>query len=186
MTREQAERAKTHVIAASQAKLRELLRTDRDERFKALADPDLILREDDRLTLTESLMDVRDRRRVILSDTADWFVRWRSRAFYQPMLLVKYGLAAGIAVGCLTWSVRNSAKQWVIINPKLDLIGYWQEPDGTTAELRLGHGARYQLLSLRGDMATLREWRPGRGYATLRIPELDLLGAPESSAARDP
>ena len=183
--RAQAERAKAHAIAASQAKLRELLRAPRDERFKALADSDLILREEDRLALTESLMDDRDRRRVLLPDTAGWFVRWRSRTFYQPMLFVKYGVAVGLAVGCLTWSAKNSPIQWVIIDPKLNLVGYWAEPDGTTAEFPLSHGAQYQLLSLRGDIATLREWRPGRGYATLRIAVSDLLGAPESSATRD-
>jgi hypothetical protein len=176
--RKDARGADADVKAASAAALKSLLRLDAQKRFEALHDPATDLTDEDRRLLTGSLLTPDGLTKKISAGVASRLTIWRSRAHYRGGGLFGPALAVLTLAGLVGWGYRQTPEQWVVIDPSLQITGFWQLPDGSIRQDDFVSGRRYQLHRRQSDEGYVRYWIPSVGYAEVHLNLNALRAAP--------
>lgn len=153
-----------------------------EARFDALSDAGLNLTQADRRRLLISLAGKEPPRRTIPAGTASRWALIRSRLPYRVTALASTGLMAALLVTGVLVARANTPLGMVVSNASQDLPLAFSLKDGQVVFHTLEAGKAYAFVRQEGDVAVLRRWVPGTGYAEGRVPVISMHWAPEGLA----
>lgn len=153
-----------------------------EARFTALSDAGLQLMQADRRRLLVSLAGREPPRRTIPVGTASRWALIRSRLPYRVTALASSGLMAAVLVTGVLVARANTPLGMVVSDASRDLPLAFALKDGRVVFYTLEAGKAYPFVRQEGDMAVLRRWVPGTGYAEARVPVMSMHWAPEGLA----
>jgi len=158
------------VKKASRVELDRLLALPVDDRFAALAKPDLPLTDAHRRELVRSVKETRPPKSPIAINTATKWAIWRSRLRFRVFSVAS--ITAGLIVvgGHFLVALNQTPKQLVESAFDYDVQGNWRISDGRVFAIPIKPGVRYQLVRIEAEYGDLRLWSPPFGYGEMRVP----------------
>ncbi|WP_158809657.1 hypothetical protein [Beijerinckia sp. L45] len=155
---------------ASKKALDRLLKKPMSERFESIADPKLALTPAHRRELVRSLENAVPEQRAIIATTASRFEIWRARLPYRVIPLAMAGAVIIALFASAVTAYRHTPKQWVVIDSTEPVRVDWTSPEGLMSSETAAPGSKYVLARIEGNVAILRYWVSGTGYAEGRVP----------------
>ncbi|KMO35577.1 hypothetical protein [Methylobacterium aquaticum] len=157
----------------SKAALDRLIQRPAGDRFAALENGAPQLLPEHRLELLRSVRlasgQTAPAARPVVGHASAWAV-WRGRLPFQAGRLTRDALLTGCALAALVVAWWRTPEAWIEIRSDRDVAASWIMPDGRPGGDRLVAGRAYGLMRRANNMAELRDWHPGVGYAVTQVP----------------